>query len=90
MGLFEVISQKLLQGAGTIRRLGLIFMLLCFFSAMLVTNDVALLTFVPLTLLVFAEIEGVDEKHRIFVIGDSSTFSIFLINDILQSIGYTS
>ena len=68
VGLFEVISQKLLQGAGTIRRLGLIFMLLCFFSAMLVTNDVALLTFVPLTLLVFAEIEGVDERSRIFVI----------------------
>ena len=68
VGLFELISQKLLKGAGTVRRLGMIFMLLCFFSSMLVTNDVALLTFVPLTILVFHEIEGVDEKHRIFVI----------------------
>ena len=42
------------------RRVGLFLVQLCFFSAMLVTNDVALLTFVPLTLLLFRDIG--DEK----------------------------
>ncbi|MCR5718202.1 MAG: citrate transporter [Oscillospiraceae bacterium] len=65
-GLFEKATQLLLRKAGTVRRLGLILMLLCFFSAMLVTNDVALLTFVPLTLLIWESIQ--DEKTRIFTI----------------------
>ncbi|MBR1824206.1 MAG: citrate transporter, partial [Ruminococcus sp.] len=46
--------------------LGLVFTLLCYFSAMFVTNDVALLTFVPLTLLVYEKIS--DEKSRILTI----------------------
>ncbi len=65
-GLFEKATQLLLNKAGTVRRLGLIFTLLCFFSAMLVTNDVALLTFVPLTLLVWESVQ--DERSRILTI----------------------
>ena len=65
-GLFEKANQMLLRRAGTVRRLGLIFMLACFFSAMLVTNDVALLAFVPLTLLVWESIG--DERSRILTI----------------------
>lgn len=65
-GLFETATQLLLKKAGTVRRLGLIFVLLCFFSAMLVTNDVALLTFVPLTILVWENVR--DEKTRILTI----------------------
>ncbi len=65
-GLFEKANQLLLHKAGNVRRLGLIFMLACFFSAMLVTNDVALLAFVPLTILVWQTIG--DEKSRIFTI----------------------
>ncbi|MGN1416969.1 MAG: SLC13 family permease [Oscillospiraceae bacterium] len=53
VGVFEKITDILLKRSGNIRRLGLIMMNLCFFSAMLVTNDVALLTFVPLTLQLF-------------------------------------
>lgn len=65
-GVFENISAALLKRAGNLRRLGLIMTLICFFSAMLVTNDVALLTFVPLTLLIY---EGIpDEKSRIYTI----------------------
>lgn len=65
-GVFERISAALLRRAGNLRRLGLIMTLICFFSAMLVTNDVALLTFVPLTLLIY---EGIpDEKSRIYTI----------------------
>lgn len=65
-GLFEKATQLLLKKAGSVRRLGRIFTLLCFFSAMLVTNDVALLTFVPLTLLAWDAVN--DEKSRIFAI----------------------
>lgn len=68
VGLFESAAHLLLQKSGTVRRLGLIFMLLCFFSAMLVTNDVALLTFVPLTILVFRTLGSTQERLRIFVI----------------------
>ncbi len=66
MGLFENVASFLLRKAGNIRRLGFIFMLVCFFSSMLVTNDVALLTFVPLTLMVYNKIS--DEKSRIITI----------------------
>lgn len=66
IGVFEQVTQNLLKRAGTVRRVGMFLVQLCFFSAMLVTNDVALLTFVPLTLLLFQEIG--DEKSRIWVI----------------------
>ncbi len=66
MGVFESVADFLLKKAGNIRRLGFIFMLVCFFGSMLVTNDVALLTFVPLTLMVYNKIP--DEKSRILTI----------------------
>ena len=66
VGLFDRLTEILLSKAGTVRRLGAVFILLCFFSSMLVTNDVALLTFVPLTLLVCRAIP--DEKSRILMI----------------------
>lgn len=46
-GVFAVLSDVLLRKAGNVRQISLILVLLCFFSAMFVTNDVALLTFVP-------------------------------------------
>lgn len=66
IGLFENITDFLLRRAGNLRRLGIIFTAICFFTSMLVTNDVALLTFVPLTLLVYSRIP--DEKSRIYTI----------------------
>lgn len=66
MGVFENIADFLLKKAGNIRRLGFIFMLVCFFSSMLVTNDVALLTFIPLTLMVYERIQN--EESRILTI----------------------
>lgn len=66
VGIFEKMTNFLLTKAGTVRRLGQLFILICFFSAMLVTNDVALLTFVSLTLLTFQNIH--DEKSRILTI----------------------
>lgn len=66
MGVFENTASFLLKKAGNIRRLGFIFMLVCFFSSMFVTNDVALLTFVPLTLMVYNKIQ--DAKSRIITV----------------------
>ena len=66
VGIFDAVTRSILKKAGGVRRLGLVLTLLCFFSSMLVTNDVALLTFVPLTILIFKDIP--DEKSRIFTI----------------------
>ncbi|MBO5344092.1 MAG: citrate transporter [Ruminococcus sp.] len=66
VGIFENLTAILLKKAGNIRRLGIIFTIVCFFTSMLVTNDVALITFVPLTLMVFEKIR--DEKSRILTI----------------------
>ncbi|MEG0898987.1 MAG: SLC13 family permease [Oscillospiraceae bacterium] len=49
-GVFDLLSQKLLSKSNNIKVIALILVSACFFSAMLVTNDVALLTFVPLTI----------------------------------------
>ena len=49
LGVFRALAQKLLRGVGSVRALTLVLSLLCFFSAMLITNDVALITFVPFT-----------------------------------------
>ena len=66
LGIFDRMANLLLARAKKMRQLALTLVMLCFFSAMLVTNDVALLTFVPLTLLLFRDIG--DEKSRIRVI----------------------
>ncbi len=50
IGLFSFLSQKFLTRLHDVRRLCLVLTGFCFFISMLITNDVALLTFVPLTL----------------------------------------
>lgn len=52
-GLFDFLSKKLTNRFKSSRALSAALTLLCFFMAMLITNDVALLTFVPLTLALF-------------------------------------
>ena len=52
-GLFDFLSKKLAGRFKSSRALSAALTLLCFFMAMLITNDVALLTFVPLTLALF-------------------------------------
>lgn len=49
MYVFGRIGRALLERTGTTRGLCALLVLLCFFSSMLVTNDVALITFVPFT-----------------------------------------
>ncbi len=61
LGAFTLLGQSLLKRASTLRKLSLIMMLLCFFSSMVITNDVTLITFVPFTILVFGMI-GKEER----------------------------
>ena len=63
-GIFDAATRAILRRTGTVRRLGAVLTLICFFSAMLVTNDVALITFVPLTLLIF---RGIDDKRSLIL-----------------------
>lgn len=51
-GFFAAVAGKLLEKVKTFRQLYLLLVFLCFFTSMWITNDVALLTFVPFTVLV--------------------------------------
>ncbi|MBQ3841536.1 MAG: citrate transporter [Ruminiclostridium sp.] len=66
VGLFEKMTFILLKKAGNVRRLARFLIIVCFFSSMLITNDVALITFVPLTILAFSGTD--DERSRILTI----------------------
>ena len=50
LGVFKSIAVKMLSKVKSISGLSLILGLLCFFSSMVITNDVALITFVPFTI----------------------------------------
>ncbi len=50
LGIFKFVAEKMLSKVKRIAGLSLILGLLCFFSSMVITNDVALITFVPFTI----------------------------------------
>ena len=54
-GFFAAIFQRLFKGAATGRSLGRFFIFSCYFSSMFITNDVALIIFVPLAIMIFTE-----------------------------------
>lgn len=58
-GLFAAIYQKLFHDETSSRTLGRFFIFSCFFSSMLITNDVALIIFVPLAILVLTEVRAI-------------------------------
>lgn len=62
-GAFDVVCEALLKRLGSIKAVGLALVLLSFFVSMLLTNDVALVTLVPFTLLLFENISG-EKKAR--------------------------
>ncbi|MDF2537806.1 MAG: sodium/sulfate symporter [Herbinix sp.] len=65
-GVFIMLSEKLLHRLKNTRTLCLVLILLCFFSSMWITNDVALITFVPFALMIL-DMTGL-KKHIIFVV----------------------
>lgn len=50
-GVFHILGRKLVERCTNTRKLGFVLVFLCFFSSMLLTNDVALITFVPFAIL---------------------------------------
>lgn len=66
IGVFRSIGANLLRRVRTERGLVLVLMSLTFFSAMLITNDVALVTFVPFAISVLMMANA--EKHAILVV----------------------
>lgn len=67
-GLFTVLAQRLLTGRKQLRLLYLALVLLPFFCSMLITNDVALITFVPFTVLVLGRIGRMEALIRVVVL----------------------
>lgn len=57
IGVFTRLGTKLLTHVHSLRMLSALFIFLCFFFSMLITNDVALITFVPFTILVLSMAE---------------------------------
>lgn len=66
LGVLDKASAMLLSKAADLRMTGIILTSLCFFLAMLVTNDVSLLTIVPLTMAMLDK--RCSEKYVIFII----------------------
>lgn len=62
LGIFRWIAEGLLKRVKNISQLVLILIMLCFFFSMLITNDVALITFVPFTFTVLKLLGGEQEK----------------------------
>lgn len=67
IGLFNVLAEKMTTGSNNTRRLFLSLILICFFSSMLITNDVALITFVPFSILVLTIIGQTDKMIYVIV-----------------------
>lgn len=65
VGLFRFTAEKLLVKVKNTTQLVLILVLLCFFFSMLITNDVALITFVPFTFIVLGMLGTEVEKGLI-------------------------
>lgn len=67
-GLFAHLAHSLCQRAASLRSMGLLLVLLCFFSSMFITNDVALLTFVPFAVVVLGMADRKKELVHIVVL----------------------
>ena len=67
-GVFSAMAHALCVRAKNIRSIGIILVCLCFFSSMLITNDVALLTFVPFSVIVLGLAGRKQELIRVVVL----------------------
>ena len=63
LGVFKLMAEKLIHKVHTIRGVTLTLVLLCFFTSMVITNDVTLITFVPFTIILL-EISHQKSKLR--------------------------
>lgn len=58
LGYLEKMAHFITDKAGNRRKLSVMLVMLCFFSSMLITNDVALILFVPFTISLYASSTG--------------------------------
>ena len=65
-GVFRYLGRILIGHAGNEMQLEMVLVFLCFFFSMIITNDVALITFVPFTMEILGSIHK--EKHLIPII----------------------
>lgn len=59
-GLFDAIGSRLLKKTRNTRQLSMMLVFLCFFFSMLITNDVALFTFVPFAMIILKKCKQED------------------------------
>ena len=65
-GVFDLLTSSLLKRVNTLKGISLVLVLSCFFLSMLITNDVALITLVPLSIMTFKKANK--ELHLIFIV----------------------
>lgn len=65
-GIFEITECFLTRFCGTVRSLAYVLILSTFFISMAITNDVALITFIPFSLLLLKKVEN--QRSRIIII----------------------
>lgn len=65
-GLFAELIMLLINKVKTKRQLVFTLVMMCFFSSMFITNDVALITFVPFTILILETLEN--KRRNIYII----------------------
>ncbi|WP_075878318.1 SLC13 family permease [Merdibacter massiliensis] len=68
LGLFSALASSLLKKTKSIRGLACTMVLLCFFSSMIITNDVTLITFAPFTILLFRIVHKPDAMLKVLVL----------------------
>lgn len=64
-GVFQSLFSKLTAKTVSVRKLSLMLILVCFFSSMVITNDITLITFVPLTMMF---LKCIGSRRVIFII----------------------
>ena len=64
--MFDVFIQKLYRKVDHLRSIIRMLVLMCFFGSMVITNDVALITFVPFAIVALKTAK--QEKYLIFII----------------------
>ena len=67
-GVFSALAHRMCEQAGSLRTICMLMVGLCFFSSMLITNDVALLTFVPFAIVVLGMAHRSGELVRVVIL----------------------
>ena len=63
LGIFDMLAKKMLSSVKSLRGLTAVLIFLYFFTSMVITNDVALITFVPFTIIIMNQL-GEDFKNK--------------------------